>query len=473
MRSWIALLGLSLLGSACTLVGPDYTRPEIKAPDNYRNAQPIPSTDIDLVNTAWWNQFGDSVLDRLIEIGLQNNHDVQLAAERVLEFAARLDITRAGLSPQLGYQGEANRGKSATPGGHSVSNSFVSTLNVGWELDVWGRIARASEADLAFLLAAEEERRGVAMTLVSTIATSYLQLLNLDEQLRITRRTVDSREQSLGLFELQFEGGVVSELEVAQARSEVEQARTLVPQIEQQIVLLENNLSTLLGLAPVSIGRGLTFENLKLPEVPAGMPSELLSRRPDLRATEQQLIAANALIGVAEAQYFPTISLTGLFGFASPELDQLLRSSSSVWGFGGGLLGPLFDGGRIDADVRATESAQRQALIAYRQAMLTALREVEDGLIQNRKSRERMAAQQRQVQALRDYVRFAHLRYDEGQVSYIEVLDAERRLFDGELSAVAGRADVYIALVALYKALGGGWVELADQTANSRPGFEP
>lgn len=473
MRSWIPLVGLSLLGSGCTLVGPDYTRPDIETPGDYRYAQAVTPESTELVNSAWWDQFGDPVLSRLIETALRNNRDVHLAVERVQEFAARVDITRAGLAPQVGYRGEAGRSKVNGAGGSLVSNSFASSLNVGWELDAWGRIARAGEADLALLLAAEETRRSVAMSLVSTVATSYVQLLNLDEQLRITRQTIDGRQQSLHLFQMQFEGGVVSELEVAQGRSEVEQARIRVPQIEQQIALLENNLSILLGKPPGPIARGLKFTQLNLPGVPAGIPSDLLARRPDIRASEQQLVAANALIGVAQAQYFPTISLTGLFGFASDDLGQLLQGSSNVWGFGGGLLGPIFDGGRIDAEVQATESAQRQAIISYRQAILTALREVDDALIQYRKSVEILAAQQRQVQALRDYARFARLRYDEGQVSYIEVLDAERRLFDVELSAMAGRADVYLALVALYKALGGGWVELADSMANPPPNAEP
>lgn len=460
----LPLLGAILLSGGCAMVGPDYVRPDVDTPASYR----IDAGDSgEIANTRWWSQFGDPVLDRLVEAALRNNKDVRLAAERVLEFAARVDVARADTYPQLGYEGSAARSRSSLPGGGALTdNSFLAALNVGWELDVWGRIQRATEAQLAYLLAAEEGRRTVILSLVSAVATSYLQLLNLDEQLDITHKTIASRQESLRLFQLQFEGGVVSELEVAQVRSELELARIRVPQTERQIALLENNLSILLGQNPGPIARGRTFDELNLPSIPAGIPSELLQRRPDIRAAEQQLVAANALIGVAEAQYFPRISLTGLFGFASNELSDLLESDSSIWGYGGGLLGPLFDGGRIAGDIRATEAAQRQALVSYQQAVQTAFREVDDALIDNRKRREIATAQQRQLSALRDYARFAQLRYDEGQVSYIEVLDAERRLFDAELSDAINRGDVYVALVNVYKAMGGGWIETAEETAN-------
>jgi multidrug efflux system outer membrane protein len=353
------------------------------------------------------------------------------------------------------------------PGGASFTdNNFLASLNVGWELDVWGRIQRATEAERARLLAAEEGRRTVILTLVSSVATAYVNLLNLDNQLQITTKTVQSRQESLRLFELQFQGGVVSELEVAQVRSELELAKTRIPQIERETALLENSLSVLLGQNPGPIYRGHRFDDLTLPSVPSGLPSELIDRRPDIRAAEQQLVAANALIGVAKAQYFPRISLTGLFGYASNDLSDLFQSSSDIWGYGGGLLGPIFDGGRIEADIRATEAEQRQALIGYQLTIQTAFREVDDALIANRKAREIVTAQQRQLDALRDYARYAQLRFDEGQVSYIEVLDAERRLFDSELSDAVNRADVYVTLVNIYKAMGGGWVEQAEAMAD-------
>ena len=467
MKILLSLAVALLLTAGCTF-GPDYARPDIDMPDAYRIST---GQAAELANTAWWSLFDDPILDRMIETALRNNKDVRLAAERVLEFAARVDISRAGLYPQLGYQAAAGRSKSNVPGrGQSTDDNFLATLNVGWELDVWGRVQKATEAERARLLAAEEGRRSVILSLVSSVATSYIRLLNLDEQLRIARKTVYSRRETLRLFQLQFQGGVVSELEVSQVRSELELARTLVPQIEREIALLENSLSILLGQNPGPITRSRNFNKLSLPPVPAGLPSELLERRPDIRAAEQQLVAANALIGVARTQYFPTISLTGLFGFVSDELSDLFDSSSDIWGYDAGLLGPIFDGGRIAGNIRATEAAQRQAVIAYQQAVQTAFREVDDALIQNRKAREIVTARKRQLDALRDYARLALLRYDEGQVSYIEVLDSERRLFDAELSYAINRGDVYIALVNVYKSMGGGWVAKAEQTANTIDG---
>jgi len=467
MKILLSLAVALLLTAGCTF-GPDYARPDIDMPASYRITT---GQAAELANTAWWSLFDDPILDRMIETALRNNKDVRLAAERVLEFAARVDISRAGLYPQLGYQAAAGRSKSNVPGrGQSTDDNFLATLNVGWELDVWGRVQKATEAERARLLAAEEGRRSVILSLVSSVATSYIRLLNLDEQLRIARKTVYSRRETLRLFQLQFQGGVVSELEVSQVRSELELAKTLVPQIEREIALLENSLSILLGQNPGPITRSRNFNKLSLPPVPAGLPSELLERRPDIRAAEQQLVAANALIGVARTQYFPTISLTGLFGFVSDELSDLFDSSSDIWGYDAGLLGPIFDGGRIAGNIRATEAAQRQAVIEYQQAVQTAFREVDDALIQNRKAREIVTARKRQLDALRDYARLALLRYDEGQVSYIEVLDSERRLFDAELSYAINRGDVYIALVNVYKSMGGGWVTKAEQTANTIDG---
>ena len=461
MKRILPLLAVLLLSGGCTVLGPDYVRPEIEAPERYRME---PQESADLANTAWWSLFKDPQLDRLIRTALENNKDVRLAAQRVLEFAARVDVTRAGLYPQLGYDAAAGRGKPALSG--ATANSFQAGLNVGWELDVWGRVQRSSEAARANLLAAEEGRRTVILSLVSAVATSYVQLLNLDEQLRITNKTVQTRAESLELFDLQFRGGVVSELEVAQVRSEYEQAKTRIPEIERRIALLENSLSVLLGSNPGPIQRAGSLEKLIVPPVPSGIPSDLLERRPDIRAAEQQLIAANALIGVAQSQYFPSISLTGLFGFASNDLSDLLNRSSNFWNLGGGLFGSLFDGGRIAGDIRATEAAQRQALVNYQQTIQTAFREVDDALIDNRKSREILQAQGRQLQALRDYARFAKLRYDEGQVSYIEVLDAERHLFEAALVNAVNRGNVHVALVKVYKAMGGGWVNTAEHTAD-------
>jgi len=469
MRKLVVLIIALTTITGCT-VGPDYVRPEVDTPEDWRfKIEDAAGT----VNTEWWEQFNDPVLDALINQALLNNKDVRIAAARVEEFAARVDITRAGFYPQIGYDGTASRGSisrdaaSNLPAGTSrINDSYMAALNVGWELDVWGRIRRATEAARAQLLATEEGRRTVILTLVTSVASSYINLRSLDQQLQIAIRTLDTRGKSVELFQIQFEGGVVSALEVAQIRSEYEQAAVRIPALERQIALQENALSILLGSNPGDITRGKTIDALVLPQVPVGLPSELLARRPDIRQAEQGLIAANAQIGVARSQYFPTISLSGLFGYASTELSDLLQGSSKIWDIGAGALGPIFTGGRISGQVRASEAVQRQALVGYARTIQTAFREVDDALISSVKFREEQLAQGRRVGALQDYAHYAQIRYDEGQVSFIEVLDSERRLFDAELLLVQSKNDVYASLVGLYKAMGGGWIQQAESVAN-------
>jgi multidrug efflux system outer membrane protein len=299
------------------------------------------------------------------------------------------------------------------------------------------------------------------------VATGYISLRGLDAQLEIAQDTVQSRKESLDLFELQFEGGVISELTLAQVRSEYEQAVAAVPEIESQITQTENLLSILLGRNPGSIQRGLAIDKLTLTSIPANIPSDILIRRPDILQAEQNLIAANALIGVAKAEYFPSISLTGLAGLASGDLSNLLESDSLVWSIGADAFGAIFTGGRISAGVKQSEAYYKELLFRYQQSILTAFREVEDALVATQKSREKLQAQERRVKALGDYASLARLRYDNGYSSYIEVLDAERSLFDSELNAVRTQSDVIIGLINTYKAMGGGWVALAQETADT------
>lgn len=464
------ILSLVLLSvSACTAVGPDYVRPEIDSPDAWRVDY---AAAADVANTRWWEQFDDPVLTQLIGIALRENKDVRIAAARVEEFAARLDITRSGFYPQIGYNGQASRNQASrevfggVPSGTGRTYSdYSATLNAGWELDVWGRIRRATEASRADLLAQDENRRTVILSLVSAVANTYVTLRQLDRQLEVSQNTLATRAEALQLFEIKFKGGVISELELAQVKVEYEQAAAAIPPIERQIALTENALSVLLGHNPESIPRGKSIDALLLPPVPAGAPSALLENRPDIRAAEQNLVAANARIGVARAQYFPSISLTGLFGYVSDELDNLLQNSANVWSLGGGALGPIFTGGAITGQVRASEAVQRQALVAYLQTVQTAFRDVDDALVNVQKTREQLEAEGRRVQALRDYARLAKLRYDEGYASYIEVLDAQRSLFDAELQYVGVRGTVYTSLVNTYKAMGGGWIIQAQATA--------
>lgn len=462
----VATVALTI--GACT-VGPDYVRPEIDAPEKFRFEA---GESESLVNTEWWRQFKDPVLDDLIKTALENNRDVRIAAARVEEFAARVDVSRSGFYPQVGYNATAERGQisrnsaSYVPGSDRIGESYAATLNVGWELDLWGKIRRANEAARADLLASEASRQTVITSLVSAVATSYVNLLSLDKQLIIAKRTLNSRGESLKLFEAQYAGGVVSDLTLSQVRSEYEQAAVRIPALERDIAILENSISVLLGNNPGPIKRGKSLGRLIRPKIPAGVPSDLLVRRPDIRLAEQNLIAANARIGVARAQFFPTIGLTGGAGYASGDLGNLLSSGSGIWSIGAGLLGPIFSGGQIEGQVLQSEAIQRQLLVTYVRDIQTAFLEVDDALISVKKNREELAAQNRRIRALRDYARYANLRYKEGYVSYIEVLDAERFLFDAELQQTQNQASVFNALISTYKAMGGGWVMEAEKVAN-------
>ncbi|MCP3902851.1 MAG: efflux transporter outer membrane subunit [Planctomycetes bacterium] len=462
-----ALVGLV---TGCT-VGPDYVAPVVETPLNWRFEA---GEAAELANVEWWRQFDDPVLDELIQEALEQNYDVRIAAARVEEFAARIGLTESEGLPQIGYGGDAGVDQlsretpTGVPPGVDRTNEFYSaTLNFGWELDIWGRIRRASEAARAELLTADEGRRTVILSLVSAVATSYIELLSLDKQLEIAERTLQTRYESLRLFEVQRDGGVVSDLEVAQIRSEYEQAAVQVPRFEEQIALQENLISVLLGRHPGAITRGRTFVDLPKPPIPGGLPSDLLTRRPDIRAAEQVLVAANARVGVAEAEFFPRIALTGFLGFASDDLGNLAQSTANIWSIGGQLAGPIFTGGALESQLEATEAVRRQALIGYIQTIQISLREVEDALVSSRKTREQLEALGRQVASLEEYARLARERYDNGYVSFIEVLDAERRLFDAELIEVGTENAVYAALVDVYKSMGGGWVLRAETVADA------
>ena len=463
----LATILIVLLLAAC-VVGPDYEKPEIDTPDVYRFTD---SEASDVVNTQWWTQFDDPVLDELIDEALRANLDVRLAAARVEQFAARLNITRSDFFPQVGYGVDGDRqgisdNKAAGLGIDSITTSYAATINVGWELDVWGRIRRATEASRAQLLAAEESRRTVILSLVSSVATSYISLRRLDRQLEIAIQTRDLREESLRLFELQFNGGVIGQLQLSQIESEYQLAVGAVPVIERDIAILENLIGVLLGQNPGPVPRGKSIDKLTLAQVPEGVPSELLLRRPDIRLAEQDLISNNALIGVARAAYFPRISLTGFAGFVSGDLDAWFDSDSVAWAAGGTLAGNIFTGGRISSGVKQAEALQQQSLFAYQQSILTALQEVEDALISTQKSREKLIADGRRVEALSEYARIAKLRYDNGFTSYIEVLDSQRSLFSAQLTYVDTQKDIYVGLINTYKAMGGGWIVLAEQKAN-------
>jgi multidrug efflux system outer membrane protein len=418
-----------------------------------------------MANTAWWEQFGDPVLNGLVSSALDENKDLKIAAARVEEFAGRYGTTRAGLFPQVGAAGIALRRGitqySNPPLPPTVDNPFTDYqlfLNASWEIDIWGRLRRATEAARADLLGTEEGRRGIVLTVVTAVAIAYTDLRDLDKLLEITQETVKGREQSFDLLKLRFDRGLISELELRQAESEYRSALATIPLLQKLIVQQENGLSLLLGRNPGPIPRGRQLDSLVLPAVPGGMPSQLLDRRPDIRQAEQDLIAANARIGVARALYFPTISLTGLFGVESVDLARLFTGPARVWSYASPVTLPVFTGGARRGIVKTTQAVYEQALTRYQQVVQQAFREVEDSLIDQVKSREQLRIQKEQVEALRTYARLARLRYDNGYTSYLEVLDAERSLFNGELSYAQTQGTLFRALVGLYKSMGGGWV---------------
>jgi len=452
--------------SGCTL-GPNYVRPQVSAPTEYRFAS---GEAKETANTAWWKEFGDPVLDELIVEALAKNPTTQIAAANVEAAAAVLTQTRASLYPQVDYSGQAARERvteegatGVSIGAHNPASSYQLLAGASWELDLWGRIRRLSEAARADLLATEEARRGVILSLVGAVATNYVQLLGLDEQLRIAKRTQETYKESLRLFELQFKHGQVSEMTVAQARSQYQTAAAQIPAIEQQIGELENALSVLLGRNPGPIPRGKAILALKMPPIPAGLPSELLERRPDILQAEQTLIAANAQIGAAQALYFPTISLTGAFGSVSGDLSNLFKGPSRAWSYTGSITGPIFTAGSISGQVEQAKALRQAALETYQLAIQNAFADVGNALVARQKLGEQMHAQEKLVSALRDYSRLARLQYDGGYAPYMTVLQAEQQLFPAELNLTATRAANFNALVNIYKAMGGGWVTEADR----------
>ncbi|SBT07266.1 RND efflux system, outer membrane lipoprotein, NodT family [Candidatus Accumulibacter aalborgensis] len=458
---------LALLVSAC-MVGPDYVRPPVDTPTAWRLSE---KDARDLANTLWWEQLGDPVLNDLVTTALRENKDLMIAAARVDQFAGNYGIVRSGLFPQLSASADARRQRDISAvvigaGGNEIYNSYNAVLNASWEIDIWGRIRRQTEAARAQLLASEEGRRGVILSLVGSVAGAYINLRDLDRQLEIARATAKSRGESYDIFKLRFEGGIISVLELSQNKSQYEEALASIPPLEKAIAQQENGLSVLLGRNPGPIPRGKDIDHLTLPVIPAGLPSDLLERRPDLRRTEQNLIAANALIGAARAAYFPTISLTGLFGYASTSLSNLFDGPNKVWSYGAPITMPLFTAGAIAGQVQAAEATQQQALFGYQKAIQEAFREVNDALVSQDRTREQLKAQRRQVEALQQYAATARLRYDNGYTSYIEVLDAERSLFNVQLQYTQTQQVEFQSMINLYLAMGGGWVSEAEKMAS-------
>lgn len=466
--AWVASGAIALLAGGCT-VGPEYERPEVVSPDSFRT----PAGDaIDAVDVAWWSGYEDEVLDALIEEALASNPDLRVAVARVAEFSARIGITRSAAFPQVSYNGDGGRSQGSretdtyVPGSSRIIDFYEANLSVGWELDVFGRVRSATDAAIADTLAAEEGRRGVVLTLVTSVATSYITLLSLDEQLAIAERVLESRRETARLFQLRYDKGIISQLELSQIRSELESAAATIPVLQRDIARVENALSVLLGRPPGDIERGAVLTGLSQPVVPAGLPSDLLRRRPDLRGAEQSMIAANERVGVAVASFYPSFNLTASLGVASGDLDDLFDSSASTYSLAAGIAGPLFTSGFLENQLAVAEAQELQAIEAYRGAVLTALREADDALITRTTSVDEFDALTRQVEELSRYAVLAQERYDNGFVAYIEVLDAERTLFDAELQKTQRQAALLASYIGIYKAFGGGWVEIAESIAD-------
>jgi multidrug efflux system outer membrane protein len=472
-----AIVALAALLSSCT-VGPDYGRPPVETPAAYRFSQ---ATAQAVADTGWWQGFDDPVLSSLVDEALRNNLDVQIAAARVDAFLGAYVTTRSALFPQVAIspafpvQAARQRGSristpQVVPGSVTTEYStYQAGLTASWEIDLWGKVRRRTEAARADVWANEEARRGIVLSVAANAAAGYVALRDLDRRLQIAHETERSRFDSLELFRKRFAGGVISQLELAQVTSEYEAAVAAIPNYEAQIARQETALSLLLGRNPGAIARGKAIAELTPIPIPAGLPSELLDRRPDVREAEQQLISANAQIGAAKALYFPSISLTGAFGAVSTALGDLFTGPARTWSFAAGLTAPIFNAGAIAGQVQQAEAGQRLALANYDKTVQAAFGDVEDALIVTQKSREILAAQQRQVTALADYRRLARLRYDNGYTSYIEVLDAERSLFEAQIAYTQQQDVVLTSLIGIYKAMGGGWVDAAAALSRVQP----
>jgi outer membrane protein, multidrug efflux system len=459
---------LMVLLSGC-MVGPDYQRPAVTTPDAFRGASAaIPPDQQSIGELKWFEVFQDEQLQELIRTALQQNYDLRDAVARVDAARANLGITQADQYPNFGIGAEvpsrelSRQGEFTIPRGTSRQRTFGSVFLdlFSFEIDIWGRLRRATEASRADLLASDWNRKAVVTTLISDVATSYFSLLELDLELEIAKNTLATRSESLRLIKLQLQGGVSTLLDVRQGEQLVYGAAETIPDAERQIEQTENQISFLLGKNPASISRGhLLTEQQTPPEVPAGLPSSLLERRPDIQAAEQSLVSANASIGVAKAAYFPQITLTGEFGYQSTALANLFSGSRRIWSFIPQITQPIFEGGRLTSGVERAEAQQRSALAQYEGAIQAGFRDVSNALVQYQRIKEIRAQRELLVTALQDRKRLAYMRFRGGVDTMLNALQADQDLFVAELSLAQVKRDDLLSLVQLYKALGGGWQE--------------
>ncbi|MDM0011304.1 efflux transporter outer membrane subunit [Variovorax sp. J22P168] len=472
-----AVAAAVLFGITGCTVGPDFVRPTVQSPANWRIDYPKAA---EVANTRWWEQFGDPVLNQLIETALRDNLDVRVAAARIDQFLGALRTTDSQAYPQLGYGAGATRTRASREGVTPIPDPFNNyftvyqgSLNANWQIDLFGRVRRMSEAAQAQVYASEQAQRGVVLTLVTGVATGYITLRALDRQLEIAKSTAANFGETARIFDLRFRKGLVSQTEVSQIRSQYQQALTAIPTFEQQIAALENQLSILLGRDPAPIPRGRSIDQLVVPLIPAGLPSDLLQRRPDILAAEQNLVAANASIGVARSLYYPNISLTGALGSTSTSFGDFLTGPASTWSVVAGLTGPIFTFGAIEGQVRSAEAQKAQAELVYQQTVLGAFRDANNALVGTQKSAEGVDFQRERVRQLREFARLSRLKFENGLVGYLEVLISDNELFAAELNFVNLQAARYTQAVNVYQAMGGGWVDVADGLTPRPVGMAP
>jgi len=466
MRKVVAVVLLPFVVSMGCNLGPKYNRPMLRPPVNFYTEDQV--KQISIADTAWWELFKDPVLQGLIREALQNNYDLQAAVAKAEQERALLGVTRSQYYPQVAYDGNISGQKSTLIPNHTYYSYSFTTF---WEIDLFGRIRKMTEAQRAVYFASEEARRDVRLLIMSEVAQGYFQLRALDAQLEISHHTVKGFQDSLNIFQKRFEGGYASGLETSRAQGALSNVAATIPDLERQIVAQENALDLLLGRNPGPVARGaLLADQYDPPDVPSGLPASLLERRPDLREAEQNLIVANANVGVAKANFFPTISLSGLFGGVSPQLSEL-TGSGKAWTLAGDFTGPIFTGGRLKNQYRASLAQRDQAKIFFEKLVTQAFGEVSSSLSAHQQLAKAYREELTSVDAYRESVQLSMKRYDSGLASYLDVIDAQLQLYPAESAAVNYDLARKLALVNLYRALGGGW-NLSDAqwtTSNGPP----
>jgi len=447
-------------------VGPNYHRPPAETPGDFRGR--IGSLDAaSFADLPWWQVFGDAIVQDLVRRVLAGNYDLQAAVARIEQARAQVGVAASELYPQIGYQGSAERQKLFLSPGfpRTTFNAFQAAFNVAWEIDVWGRIRRSTEAARAQFLASEEARRGVVVSLVSDAASGYFQLLELDRELAIAHESAETYQRTLDVFTRRYAGGTDTKISTARAEANLQSSTANVAALERQITQQEDTISVLLGANPGPVERGVSLVAQTTPVAPPGLTSDLLRRRPDIRQAEETMIAANAEVGVAVANFFPTIGLSAMYGNGSGKIGNVLKDSASIWNIAANVSGPLFQGGQLIESYRAQQAFWDETIARYRATIVEAFREVADALAAKTRLAEQRTSQEKQVTALHEAVQLSLTRYQAGLSNYLEVLDAEERLYPAENTLAQTQRDQLVAVVNLYKALGGGWAMPGEQVA--------